>query len=164
MEELDGDDNPIISIKGIKRQRDLVQFVPFNKFEGDENKLAYEVLEEIPRQIIEYYTLNYDFPEEFNGQNEDIINNNPLNEQGQRDELFPYTSFRLFDNKTIKNDPIRNIDKKNNYFTVNEMFNIVKKMKNLNIIIPKSARNFNLNNYNKNFFSSSVYSTNNSNI
>ena len=164
MEELDGDDNPIISIKGIKRQRDLVQFVPFNKFEGDENKLAYEVLEEIPRQIIEYYTLNYDFPEEFNGQNEDIINNNPLNEQGQRDELFPYTSFRLFDNKIIKNEPIRNIDKKNNYFTVNEMFNIVKKMKNLNIMIPKSARNFNLNNYNKNFFSSSVYSTNNSNI
>ena len=63
MKELDGDDNPLISRKGIKRQRDLVQFVPFNKYEGDINKLVYEVLEEIPRQVIEYYTLNYVYPD-----------------------------------------------------------------------------------------------------
>ena len=62
MEELDGDENPLISRKGIKRQRDLVQFVPFNKYEEDINKLVYEVLEEIPRQVIEYYTLNYVYP------------------------------------------------------------------------------------------------------
>ena len=54
MEQLDGDEIPLISRKGIKRQRDLVQFVPFNKFEGDEKKLTEEVLDEIHRQIIEY--------------------------------------------------------------------------------------------------------------
>ena len=71
MDELDADEDPLISRKGIKRQRDLVQFVPFNKYEGDINKLVYEVLEEIPRQVIEYYTLNYVYPnmikEEQNG-------------------------------------------------------------------------------------------------
>ena len=63
MEKLDGDDDPLISSKGKKRQRDLVQFVPFKKFEGDEKKLTEEVLDEIPRQIIEYYTLNFLYPE-----------------------------------------------------------------------------------------------------
>ena len=38
--------------------RDLVQFVPFSKFENDEKKLSMEVLEEIPRQIVDYYTIN----------------------------------------------------------------------------------------------------------
>ena len=36
MEDLDGDDKPLISSSGKKRQRDLVQFVPFDKFKGDE--------------------------------------------------------------------------------------------------------------------------------
>ena len=63
MEQLDGDEMPLISRKGIKRQRDLVQFVPYNKYEGNTNKLVYEVLEEIPRQVIEYYTLNYIYPD-----------------------------------------------------------------------------------------------------
>ena len=37
MIQLDGDDIPLISSNGIKRMRDLVQFVPFNKFRN-ENK------------------------------------------------------------------------------------------------------------------------------
>lgn len=63
MEQLDGDEIPLISSKGIKRQRDLVQFVPFYKFEMDEVKLSQEVLDEIPRQVIEYYSLNFLYPE-----------------------------------------------------------------------------------------------------
>ena len=63
MEQLDGDEIPLISRNGIKRQRDLVQFVPFNKYESDETKLIEEVLEEIPRQVIEYYTLNFLYPD-----------------------------------------------------------------------------------------------------
>ena len=63
MEILDGDDVPLISSTGKKRMRDLVQFVPFSKFENDENKLSMEVLEEIPRQIVDYYTLNNYNPE-----------------------------------------------------------------------------------------------------
>ena len=58
MEILDGDNVPLISSIGEKRMRDLVQFVPFNKFQNDEKKLSNEVLEEIPRQITEYYSMN----------------------------------------------------------------------------------------------------------
>ena len=46
--------------------RDLVQFVPFNKFKYDPNKLAEEVLEEVPRQVIEYYTMNNLYPDNLN--------------------------------------------------------------------------------------------------
>ena len=80
MVKLDGDDIPLISRKGVKRQRDLVQFVPFNKFEGDAKKLAEEVLDEIPRQIIEYYTLNFRYPESLN---------TPINEKINNDEGCP---------------------------------------------------------------------------
>jgi hypothetical protein len=62
MNILDGDDIPLISRKGVKRMRDLVQFVPFNKFENDAEKLSAEVLEEIPRQIEEYYSMNNLYP------------------------------------------------------------------------------------------------------
>ena len=58
MEILDGDEVPLISSKGVKRIRDLVQFVPFSKFQNDEVKLSNQVLEEIPRQIVDYYTIN----------------------------------------------------------------------------------------------------------
>ena len=55
MNILDADENPLISSKGVKAARDLVQFVPFLKYESNSEKLANEVLEEIPRQVIEYY-------------------------------------------------------------------------------------------------------------
>ena len=62
MIQLDGDDIPLISSNGIKRMRDLVQFVPFNKYRNDPSELAAQVLEEVPRQIMEYYTMNNIFP------------------------------------------------------------------------------------------------------
>ena len=55
MEILDGDDIPLISTTGKIRMRDLVQFVPFSKYQNDEKKLKMEFLAEIPRQIVEYY-------------------------------------------------------------------------------------------------------------
>ena len=73
MIKLDGDETPLISRNGKKRQRDLVQFVRFKKLEGDAKKLAEEVLDEIPRQIIEYYTLNSLYPESLKKSN--FINN-----------------------------------------------------------------------------------------
>ncbi len=63
MNVLDGDDVPLVSSKGVKRMRDLVQFVEFNKFRNDPQKLAEEVLEEIPRQVVEYYSKNNLFPD-----------------------------------------------------------------------------------------------------
>ena len=76
MEILDGDEVPLISSTGKKRMRDLVQFVPFNKFENDENKLSMEVLEEIPRQIVDYYTINNLSPKKIN----EFISQNNRNE------------------------------------------------------------------------------------
>ena len=62
MNVLDADENPLVSDKGVKAARDLVQFVPFLKYESDPQKLAEEVLAEIPNQLIEYYEQNnFDF-------------------------------------------------------------------------------------------------------
>lgn len=52
---LDADENPLVSSRGVKAARDLVQFVPFLKFESNPEKLASEVLAEIPKQIVQYY-------------------------------------------------------------------------------------------------------------
>ena len=60
---LDGDNVPLISSRGVKRMRDLVQFVPFNRYRSNPTELAEQVLEEVPRQIIEYYTMNNIYPE-----------------------------------------------------------------------------------------------------
>ena len=73
MIELDGDDNPITDSKGVKRARDLVQFVPFNKYKNNPTKLAEQVLEEVPRQIIEYYNMNNIYPSNIQAINQ--INN-----------------------------------------------------------------------------------------
>ena len=58
MNVLDADENPLVSSQGIRAAKDLVQFVPFNKFEADPQRLGQEVLAEIPRQIIQYYEMN----------------------------------------------------------------------------------------------------------
>jgi len=62
MDVLDADTDPLISTKGVKAQRDLVQFVPFFKFQNDEKLLAEEVLEEIPFQVEEYFRINKQAP------------------------------------------------------------------------------------------------------
>ena len=49
MEILDSDINPLMNSKGEKACRDLVQFVPFIKYEKNPEKLSEEVLAEIPR-------------------------------------------------------------------------------------------------------------------
>ena len=55
MDILDADDDPLYDKNGRKADRDLVQFVPFRDFHNDGQKLAEQVLEEVPRQIVEYY-------------------------------------------------------------------------------------------------------------
>mmetsp|Transcript_31057 Transcript_31057/g.28250 ORF Transcript_31057/g.28250 Transcript_31057/m.28250 type:complete len:95 (+) Transcript_31057:1375-1659(+) len=53
MEILDGDDG-LFNDEGKKAPRDLVQFVPFRNFDGNQDLLAAHVLEEIPDQVVEY--------------------------------------------------------------------------------------------------------------
>ena len=55
MNTLDADEVPLYDKNGRKADRDLVQFVPFKDFKNDGQKLAEQVLEEVPRQIVEYY-------------------------------------------------------------------------------------------------------------
>ena len=58
MKVLDADENPLVSTGGVRAARDLVQFVPFLNYENDPQRLAQEVLAEIPKQILQYYELN----------------------------------------------------------------------------------------------------------
>ena len=55
MNRLDADEEPLYDKDERKADRDLVQFVPFKNFQNDGEKLAEQVLEEVPRQIVEYY-------------------------------------------------------------------------------------------------------------
>ena len=55
MDVLDADEDPLFDKNNRKADRDLVQFVPFKEFKNDGQKLAEQVLEEVPRQIVEFY-------------------------------------------------------------------------------------------------------------
>jgi len=56
MEILDGDEG-LYNSKGQRCPRDLVQFVPFKKFQNNYAQLAREVLAEIPDQLVGYMKL-----------------------------------------------------------------------------------------------------------
>lgn len=52
---LDADENPLVSRSGVRMSRDIVQFVPFKDFKNVEaTRLAEEVLQEVPQQIVSY--------------------------------------------------------------------------------------------------------------
>ena len=44
--------------------RDIVQFVPFRKFKGDLSEFAGQVLEEIPQQMCQYFSMKGIIPNE----------------------------------------------------------------------------------------------------
>ena len=127
MIELDGDENPITSSNGVKRKRDLVQFVPFNKYKNDPTELAAQVLEEVPRQIMEYYTMKDIYPDNisrfqknklmnYNNINQNINYNN-FNAKYLNDSHINYKNFMNFNNncsftQTINN---QNIQLSNSY-------------------------------------------------
>lgn len=62
MASLYGVSTPMINSNGTKKFRDIVQFVHFNKYRNNPDMLAEKVLEEIPRQLIEYYSMNSLYP------------------------------------------------------------------------------------------------------
>ena len=156
MERLDGDDIPIVSRNGKKRQRDLVQFVPFNKFEGDEKKLTEEVLDEIPRQIIEYYTLNFFYPELLssnnnsdNAQKESQIHFSKNSNEKQSTNVFDNASYNPLDNKyTNKGENDNNINNSQNDNQYNYNPYISNNNNNQNNFNPNISNNESQNNYN----------------
>ncbi len=52
---LDGDIEPLIDSNGILTSRDIVQFVNFHEIENNDATLTDKVLEEIPKQIEDYF-------------------------------------------------------------------------------------------------------------
>lgn len=54
MEQLDSDDELLRGSKKVA-QRDIVQFVPFNKYKDQPEELAAAVIEELPNQIVGFY-------------------------------------------------------------------------------------------------------------
>lgn len=55
MHELDADDKPLRSSRGVLMKRDIVQFVPYRKYLSNTAfGLAEEVLEEVPRQVDDF--------------------------------------------------------------------------------------------------------------
>ena len=129
MKILDGDEVPLTSSKGTVRARDLVQFVPFSKYENDEKKLAMEVLAEIPRQLVEYYKFKNLDPEKLNNlrkrKNVNIKSSNNIN------------------NNNNFNDINNNINSINNIH-FNDNFDINNKIINNNL----NSNNGNFNNFN----------------
>ena len=57
MEVLDSDDEPLLNSRREKCVRDIVQFVEFNRYGNNPVVLAEKVLEEVPRQVENYYHL-----------------------------------------------------------------------------------------------------------
>ena len=56
MNTLDGDGG-LTDTKGAKCPRDIVQFVPYRKYNGNPNALCQELLKEIPSQVCQYMNL-----------------------------------------------------------------------------------------------------------
>ena len=191
MIKLDGDEIPLISKHGIKRMRDLVQFVPFKNFNKPEDtkKLAAEVFEEIPRQIIEYYTLNFIYPEMLKdkkykfdvNKNYNIIKNNfkiSNNKINYKDSGFNIivddSDKKIYDNKmnvyTPGNENMiyhNQQPKANNNFINNHKINVNDIKNNENNFINKdyirTYRNPQYNTYQNNFGNNKNNNNNNDN-
>ena len=144
MIQLDGDDIPLISSNGIKRMRDLVQFVPFNKFRNDPNELAAQVLEEVPRQIMEYYTMNNIFP--YNLAMSQINKfgfNNNNNNQNNFNNLYPSPMSNYYESN--ENTYVDYIQKYNNDTYKNHLNNSKYARGNMTNSFISSNRNKNSN-------------------
>jgi hypothetical protein len=57
MHVLDADDSPLVDSSGRRMLRDIVQFVPYREVNNSPYRLAREVLDEIPREIVNYFRM-----------------------------------------------------------------------------------------------------------
>ncbi|OHT03805.1 Copine family protein [Tritrichomonas foetus] len=64
MDQLDADDVPLLSSRGVRMKRDIVQFVPFTRFlKNGGFGLAEEVLAEVPKQVDDYCSTHNFIPQ-----------------------------------------------------------------------------------------------------
>ena len=62
MRQLDADDVPLVDSRGNKMLRDIVQFVPFREMNNSPQRLAKEVLAEIPREVTGFFKMKNIYP------------------------------------------------------------------------------------------------------
>lgn len=55
MDLLDADESPLVDSRGVKMDRDIVQFVPFRDCGNSPSVLTKEVLAEIPREMVNFF-------------------------------------------------------------------------------------------------------------
>ena len=78
MIELDSDDKVLISSKGTKGVRDIVQFAKFNKKLVSESEFVADCLKEIPRQVTSFYKLKKITPNDLKDEYQtDVFINRP---------------------------------------------------------------------------------------
>ncbi len=164
MVELDGNDTPLVSSNGIKWLRDIVQFIHYNKYRNNERTLIKEILEEIPRQIIECYKVfNYNPDKvkeiartrtlernnQFNMQNLPNNQNNAKNVQASVD--LPTKSQIFIHSQNNNNNYNNNINMPNKYDNINlsNNYNINASNNNYNDFPSEQEvnnnKNFNMN-------------------
>ena len=136
---LDSNEEPLINSKNKKWMRDIVQFIQFNNFKNDEQRLAKEILEEFPRQIIEYYSLNNYTPEKIRNMIRGINNN--------FNNIYNYNN----NNYNNNNNNFNNNNYNNNYN--NNCSNNCNNNYNNNC---NNNNNFNNNNFNNNNFNNNL--------
>merc|ERR1711902_259361 len=107
MEILDADDNPLRhSQTGKLMQRDIVQFVPFNKFKNQHiSSIARETLEEIPGQVTSYMSQQGFHPNAPQVENSIDMMNNDLYANIRDDEEDRKETDRQYDNGIVINRP-----------------------------------------------------------
>ena len=171
MEKLDGDEIPLISREGVKRMRDLVQFVPFKKFENNEKKLALEVLEEIPRQIVEYYSMNDYTPEKVKQSASIFCSNLSVNDNNNNNN---YPSLSQIDQNNGLNENNNNVDESinfcddQNYYSNNQISNLNNQFSNINNNYISNNKvygqnNNNFGNHNENPYMNNIINNDNTN-
>ena len=63
MGEITNNKEPLISSGGIKSSRNIVQFISYNDYKNEPEKIAEKILNKIPSQVIKFYDLNQEYPE-----------------------------------------------------------------------------------------------------
>ena len=63
MSDICNNKEPLISSGGVKSARNIVQFISFNSYKNEPEKVAENILKQIPSQVMKYYDLVQKYPE-----------------------------------------------------------------------------------------------------
>ena len=108
MKILDADNEPLVDSKGTKMSRDIVQFVPYRRFSNSSFDLAKEVLEEVPREIVNFFKLRDIIPNPKESAPDFPINSHSNDISDEEPEIIigdPNAVYQIIPNMGIPGDP-----------------------------------------------------------